>query len=551
MNLSDLSSGPLSEKGWLNIQCNTLNANTATITDLVISDLVADVLTLNNETDVPNAPIGSTSFFSNGLGSLNQTDENGTTVAYATLGSFGPTGSTGPMGPTGATGSIGLQGPTGLQGSTGLQGPTGATGSIGLQGPTGLQGSTGLQGPTGATGSIGLQGPTGPQGSTGLQGPTGLQGDTGPQGDVGPTGPTGSVPSGVYLPLAGGTMAGPLDMALGTLTVNFMSDNGTDSITWGNSSSNFGGAGAIVIGDNCLLSGTAGSIFGDSSSSADNQCSLFGIGNVAAAGATQGICIGASNNVSAQGTICIGTSNQASAINAVSIGAGLNNSVANSILFGSAGGGQDFVNLRPQTDGTGNLGDTGANFNNLFLSGSVISSTKTVPANNIVNSVYSLFPNSSAPNITGTVPSSMLSAGLGSATVIANQSQGGSFYKIRAQSYGNLVGGDTVTFTLVLSATNTVSNTQTNAGADILGTVWDHDLTFVVAQPPGMGGYVESSGLLWYNLSGLFQGNYGNSNTPNAWDPGNSNTVDFQVSFSSASATNSAQLKYFTVEQLF
>ncbi len=87
---------------------DNMTTNTANISTLDVHDLVADLLTLNNQVSVPNAPINATSFFSSGLGNLTQTDPLGSTVTYgATPSPTGPTGDTGPTGPTGNTGPTG------------------------------------------------------------------------------------------------------------------------------------------------------------------------------------------------------------------------------------------------------------------------------------------------------------------------------------------------------------------------------------------------------------------------------------------------------------
>ena len=102
-------------------------------------------------------------------------------------GNSGPTGPTGPQGPQGSAGANStVPGPTGPQGATGATGPQGAAGT---QGAAGAQGSPGPQGPTGAKGADStVPGPTGPQGPIGNTGPQGAVGPTGPQGATGPTG---------------------------------------------------------------------------------------------------------------------------------------------------------------------------------------------------------------------------------------------------------------------------------------------------------------------------------------------------------------------------
>ena len=97
----------------------------------------------------------------------------------------------GPQGPKGDTGERGPQGIQGPQGEPGAAGPAGAKGDTGERGPQGIQG---LQGEVGSAGPTGPKGDTGPQGPQGIQGERGEKGDTGPQGekgDIGPQGPQG------------------------------------------------------------------------------------------------------------------------------------------------------------------------------------------------------------------------------------------------------------------------------------------------------------------------------------------------------------------------
>jgi hypothetical protein len=72
----------------------------------------------------------------------------------------------------------------------------------------------GLQGPTGAAGSDGADGAQGPQGDQGPPGPSSVSTDAGNQSVLGSDSLifTPDFASGTYLPLAGGTMAGPIDM---------------------------------------------------------------------------------------------------------------------------------------------------------------------------------------------------------------------------------------------------------------------------------------------------------------------------------------------------
>jgi hypothetical protein len=184
-----------------------------------------------------------------------------------------------------------------------------------------------------------------------------------------------------YLPLAGGTMTGGLVMAAQVLTVNKMSNNGASGFYWGNGAS-VSNVASMVVGNN-----SAGAldcaIFGRDSSNVGTQATLIGMSNTNTAG-VQNVALGISNIVSANGAIAVGSSNTASAVNAIALGAGLTNATANSVLVGSSQGGQNLVNIRPQTSATCDLGTGTSQFNDIYAAGSLIGSSTTSAVNNIV-----------------------------------------------------------------------------------------------------------------------------------------------------------------------
>lgn len=148
--------------------------------------------------------------------------------------------------------------PISLFGATGATGPIGLTGGTGATGRTGATGSTG---PTGVTGSTGFTGPSGSTGSTGGTGATGRTGSTGATGPIGPTGPAQS--GGPFLPLAGGTMSGNIQMGNNSITgINSIRTNASN----------------ILIGNTGAGTGTKQIIIGDNSSLANNANSTLVIG---------------------------------------------------------------------------------------------------------------------------------------------------------------------------------------------------------------------------------------------------------------------------------
>jgi hypothetical protein len=145
-----------------------------------------------------------------------------------------------------------VQGPQGIQGEQGVAGPAGPAGPDGPAGAQGVAGKDGAVGPAGPKGDPGEQGVTGADGPAG---PAGPKGDTGPQGPPGADGTgasytlpvasstvlggvkvgtglavdgTGTLSATVatgFLPLAGGTMTGPITLPSGVVG---MSINGTN-----------------------------------------------------------------------------------------------------------------------------------------------------------------------------------------------------------------------------------------------------------------------------------------------------------------------------------
>ena len=208
MSLNELLTGTPSDKPYLNISVNSIDANNMQLVTGATAGGFIRGDTFGNFSWSPSMPSGAT-------GSTGPTGPTGPTSISPTgptgpTGIMGPTGSTGSTGPTGLQGIQGTTGPTGTQGPTGsntgftgptgptgfgMTGYTGSTGPTGTTGPTGIQGPTGpgvgATGPTGPTGSQGIQGTTGPTGPTGTQGIQGITGPTGPTGRTGPTGPTG------------------------------------------------------------------------------------------------------------------------------------------------------------------------------------------------------------------------------------------------------------------------------------------------------------------------------------------------------------------------
>lgn len=149
-------------------------------------------------------------------------------------GAQGAAGATGPAGVTGAIGATGVTGPTGvtgLTGVTGATGPTGPTGSQGIQGVTGTTGATGVTGPTGATGATGTSGASmllSNASSASMATTLGGLNNTSavlPLAGMVATADTTTISGGVPANYLGDMQILPVDVTLGSLSVNFVTSN--------------------------------------------------------------------------------------------------------------------------------------------------------------------------------------------------------------------------------------------------------------------------------------------------------------------------------------
>ncbi len=303
-------------------------------------------------------------------------------------GATGPSGPSGIPGPGGgATGPTGVSGPPGSTGPSGIPGTIGATGpsGIGATGPSGIPGTDGVTGPSGVPGIDGVTGPSGIPGTIGATGPSGIPGTTGATGPIGPG----------FAPVSADVNMNSFSL----LNLSTISSNGTSGISWG-AGAVAGPAGSIVIGDRSTIV-LDGTILGRDSIANAATVTLIGIANVANAAyvtligynnstngaGIQGIALGYNNAIQASNGICIGTSSTSSAAFAHTFGSGITNFTANSLLIGNvSGGGVDFVNIRPATNNTCDLGAATTNvFKDVYANGSLIGATNSRTIDNIVS----------------------------------------------------------------------------------------------------------------------------------------------------------------------
>lgn len=189
--------------------------------------------------------------------------------------------------------------------------------------------------------------------------------------------PISSLSGGPFMPISGGTFTGPIQMGTQILTVNNMSDNGTNGMHWGagSSATNIDG---LTIGRNSGSSNDS-LIVGRNSSSAGQYGVMLGVNNNGTDASAGNVAVGTFSNVSGGGAIAIGFTVDATAAGAIAIGTGIANPTADSLLIGSV---NPFVNWRPGTSGTCDLGTSSNRFKDVYAN-SVISPSSTVQIDDI------------------------------------------------------------------------------------------------------------------------------------------------------------------------
>jgi hypothetical protein len=100
-------------------------------------------------------------------------------------------------------------------------------------------------------------------------------------------------------------------------------------------------------------------------------------------------------------------------------GRSVTNTVANSVLLGNS----SLVNVRPANDNLADLGTVSNRFKDIHYAGTIVGL-------NAVRSLFSLFPSATVAVTDTVTPSTVLGPGLGSLTVPANTTQGGTLLQI-------------------------------------------------------------------------------------------------------------------------
>ncbi len=162
--------------------------------------------------------------------------------------------------------------------------------------------------------------------------------------DFGPTGP--------YLPLAGGTMIGPIDMQNFPIKVNTLDADLLQPLAWG-ASTTATSASTTVVGHG---------------SNVGAQSATFGY-NITSTG-TSNVCMGEGCTATGNFNVALGFDNDCTTNGAMCLGHGLVNTTADSLLIGHSVTG--LANIRPNTNGLADLGATGSGWRDLYLTGNIL-----------------------------------------------------------------------------------------------------------------------------------------------------------------------------------
>ncbi len=285
---------------------------------------------------------------------------------------------------------------------------------------------------------------------------------------------TTSVTGGPFLPLAGGTMVGGINMNSNTITnvssiapdatniligtgattsslrdvvignTNALGASSNDTISIGSSMTISSSKESVIIGnnascagDNCVCIGKSSTIgtnstnicigssasigtgdtnvvIGDTASVTSSGLHNVIIGASATASTNSNVAIGWSTSITGTGVLSLGTANSTAANKAHMIGTGLTNLTANTLLIDAD------TNIRPNSNGTTNLGAVTTNaFNNIYANGSLVGATNTRTVDNVVSNAGSS-TSSNLASFSGTSGKVITDASILSTDVVTN-----------------------------------------------------------------------------------------------------------------------------------
>jgi hypothetical protein len=206
----------------------------------------------------------------------------------------------------------------------------------------------------------------------------------------------GSLPGGPFLPLAGGTMNGNIDMGSHTITnITFLGVNdGNSNVVIGNNSGATASTFGVIIGVAATVSGAFSFrcvVVGEGAAAAAADCTSLGtsasvtgqfgmaIGSSAVA-VTNATAVGTGANANGNGSISFGALAFATTSGSIQIGANTTNATANSCQIGNG----SIVNIRASNTAC-DLGTVSVPFQTVYLSGSVSGASFTRTADSIVS----------------------------------------------------------------------------------------------------------------------------------------------------------------------
>lgn len=301
---------------------------------------------------------------------------------------------------------------------------------------------------------------------------------------------------GSYLPLAGGTMTGPINMGSQSITgctALRMTATG-NSVLVGDATS------AINTGNNCTVVGPSGANSNNSinttvvgpaaSATTANNAIVIGSGTYAA-GAVSATVVGSGSaavtgtniiilgpastgNAGAGGSIIIGGLSNSTAASAHCFGNALNNSVAGSLLLDAT------ANMRPSVTASCDIGTTTNRFRSLYLSADV-NATRVFSGGNSVSVLRCSLTDTTAGFSASTAETSIIQGPLlGSLTVPAPTAAG---FTVKFSSNWLLSCGTATTFTIRLKVNGTTIMTHVYSLAAVANLDIAHEMTVQLRTP--------------------------------------------------------------------
>lgn len=369
MNLQELNGGTPSTKPWLNIKANSVETKTATVgiltvDDVVVDDLSANLLTLNDTASVPNPPLGAVSFYSTGT-NFKATNPLGATVTFATTSFVG--------------GYLPLDGSQAMTGNLNLGGSGIVTNT-----------SRNIRIGNGAAISAGTNSIAIGTDATSRDGGTAV---------------------GSFAVAANGVAIGENAATAG----NSSTAVGNDAVASGLGGTSIGRFATTSV-NNCLAVGINATCDAVSGIAVGRNANCPGesgvaLGSFSTASGLYTIAIG--DTAAAAGGIAIGANSSCDGVDAIAIGPTSANADTNTCSIGNV----SISNVRPGNDGACDLGTSANRFRDLFLSAGVHGPLS-------VGSNYSIYDNTTCNNTVAETDISTTASSVGSLELPAGQPLG-------------------------------------------------------------------------------------------------------------------------------